>query len=95
MAKRGIKSNGPVKELKSTVSDDWNNMKKGWESFQSQRKGGGSVIDSAADAFDSTLKKMGTYKDSSGVTQSSMGKGGAKMAGYALGGMALLDWLFD
>jgi hypothetical protein len=91
VAGRKQKSNGPLKKIKSTLDDDWKSIKQSADSYQSQRKVGTSVADSAIKAGDELLENLSKTADGG----SNKWKGGAKVGGMALGGMALLDWLFD
>lgn len=91
MAGRKQKSNGPLKKIKSTLDDDWKTIQKGADSYKSQRKGGASRADSVINAADEVFEGLSKAADGS----SNKWKGGAKIGGMAIGGMALLDWLFD
>lgn len=91
MGREKLKSNGQINKIKTNLSEDWDTVKQAHKNYQSSRKSGGTRMDSAVDFADDVFEKWSTNKDGT----KNYWKGSAKVGGLALGGLTLLDWLFD
>lgn len=85
------KANTAINKIESTIKSDVDLVKQAGKNYKSSRRSGGSVYDSAINFADETFEGLSKTKDGG----KNYFKGGAKVGGMALGGLTLLDWLFD